>query len=74
MCYFHLLDDYMKHRMSVGVAEGSEEVPATKCLPLEYNLDLGNGGKVDYMLVWTAKLVQGMQANYFLRIARHPRI
>ena len=30
--------------MRVGVAEGCEEVPASECLPLEYNLDYMRGG------------------------------
>ena len=32
------------HRLRVGVAEGSEEVPVADCFPLEYNLDYLNGG------------------------------
>ena len=37
-------DKYTLHRLRVGVAEGSEEVPVADCFPLEYNLDYLNGG------------------------------
>ena len=36
-------EDYLSHRLQVGVAEGPGEVPKEACTPLEYNLDYLNG-------------------------------
>ena len=39
------VDSYHKHRMLLGVAEGTNEVVPEKALPFEFNLDYMNGGK-----------------------------
>ncbi len=36
-------DGYHRHRLALGVAEGTDEVPLGACFPLEYNLDYLNG-------------------------------
>lgn len=37
-------EDYLRHRLELGVAEGAGEVPVGSCFPLEYNGDYLNGG------------------------------
>lgn len=39
------VEDYQRHRLEVGVAEGPAEVLVGACFPLEYNGDHMNGGK-----------------------------
>ena len=39
------VDSYHRHRMLLGVAEGTNEVIPEKALPFEFNLDYMNGGK-----------------------------
>lgn len=36
-------NDYRKHRYSLGIGEGSTDLPNTKCFPLESNADFLNG-------------------------------
>ena len=43
-CFLHV-EDYHRHRMKMGVAEGVAEVPVGACFPLEYNVDYMDGGK-----------------------------
>ena len=39
------VDSYHRHRMLLGVAEGTNEVVPEKALPFDFNLDYMNGGK-----------------------------
>ena len=39
------IDSYHRHRMLLGVAEGTNEVVPEKALPFDFNLDHMNGGK-----------------------------
>lgn len=59
-------DSYHRHRMLLGVAEGTNEVVPEKALPFEFNLDYMNGGKE--LLVYQCVCVCCLPNDCFNRV------